>query len=161
MYYSSFETDICRLTLVGDEQGLKRIHLKNKSSDKVLRIEASWIENDDFFSQARKQLLAYFKGELKTFSLKLNPDGTEYQKRVWKALQTIPYGQTRSYKEIAIMTGNEKASRAVGMANGKNPLPIVVPCHRVIGSNGKLTGFAFGLELKKDIINLEKEGLSV
>lgn len=161
MYYSSFETDICRLTLVGDEQGLKRIHLKNQSSDKVLKIEASWIENDDFFSQAREQLLAYFKGELKTFSLKLNPDGSEYQKRVWKALQTIPYGQTRSYKEIAIMTGNEKASRAVGMANGKNPLPIVIPCHRVIGSNGKLTGFAFGIKLKKDIINLEKEGLSV
>jgi len=107
------------------------------------------------FGEAKRQLTAYFNGELQTFNLKLNPEGTEFQKKVWDKLMEIPYGETRSYKDIAILIGNENASRAVGMANGKNPIPLIVPCHRVIGSNGKLTGFAFGVELKKKKFDLE------
>lgn len=106
--------------------------------------------------EAAKQLEEYFKGERKKFDLPLNLKGTEFQKKVWEALKQIPYAQTRSYKEIAIMIGNKNASRAVGMANNKNPCPIVVPCHRVIGSNGSLVGYALGLDIKKKLLDLEK-----
>ncbi|MCH4890030.1 methylated-DNA--[protein]-cysteine S-methyltransferase [Acidaminobacter sp. JC074] len=156
MYYTRFETDICEVILIGDESGLKRIHLVAEDSNRDLEIKEEWLLNDDFFKEARCQLKAYFEGKRKTFDLKLNPDGTDFQKKVWQALGNIDYGQTVSYKDIAIEIGNEKASRAVGMANGKNPLPIVIPCHRVVGSNGKLTGYAFGMTLKEKIISLEK-----
>lgn len=106
--------------------------------------------------EAAKQLDEYFKGKRKKFDLPLNLKGTEFQKKVWEALKQIPYAQTRSYKEIAMMIGNKNASRAVGMANNKNPCPIVVPCHRVIGSNGSLVGYALGLDIKKKLLDLEK-----
>lgn len=106
--------------------------------------------------EAAKQLEEYFKGERKNFDLPLNLKGTEFQKKVWEALKQIPYAQTRSYKEIAMVIGNKNASRAVGMANNKNPCPIVVPCHRVIGSNGSLVGYALGLDIKKKLLDLEK-----
>lgn len=106
--------------------------------------------------EAAKQLDEYFKGKRKNFDLPLNLKGTEFQKKVWEALKQIPYAQTRSYKEIAMVIGNKNASRAVGMANNKNPCPIVVPCHRVIGSNGSLVGYALGLDIKKKLLDLEK-----
>lgn len=106
--------------------------------------------------EAAKQLDEYFKGKRKKFDLPLNLKGTEFQKKVWEVLKQIPYAQTRSYKEIAMMIGNKNASRAVGMANNKNPCPIVVPCHRVIGSNGSLVGYALGLDIKKKLLDLEK-----
>lgn len=106
--------------------------------------------------EAAKQLDEYFKGKRKNFDLPLNLKGTEFQKKVWEALKQIPYAQTRSYKEIAMMIGNKNASRAVGMANNKNPCPIIVPCHRVIGSNGSLVGYALGLDIKKKLLDLEK-----
>ena len=102
-----------------------------------------------------RQLLEYFDGKRKNFDFKYELRGTEFQKKVWKALCNIPYGQTRTYKEIAIAVGNEKASRAVGMANNKNPITIAVPCHRVIGANGKLVGYAGGLEMKEYLLKIE------
>lgn len=105
------------------------------------------------------QLKEYFEGKRKVFHIPVNPEGTDFQKKVWDALKSIPYGETRSYKEIAEKIGNKNASRAVGGANNKNPIGIIIPCHRVIGANGKLIGYAGGLELKKELLNLEKKFL--
>lgn len=102
------------------------------------------------------QLGEYFAGERREFSLPLDPVGTQFQKKVWQALREIPFGQTRSYGELARIVGNARASRAVGSANGRNPLSIVVPCHRVIGATGKLTGFAGGLGIKAKLLRLEQ-----
>ncbi|NLZ81309.1 MAG: methylated-DNA--[protein]-cysteine S-methyltransferase [Clostridiales bacterium] len=106
---------------------------------------------------AFSQLDEYFHGKRKEFDFPLEMRGTEFQKKVWMALCDIPYGETRTYKEIAILVGNPKASRAVGMANNKNPIAIAVPCHRVIGSNGKLVGYAGGLEMKTALLDIEKK----
>lgn len=105
--------------------------------------------------EANRQLSEYLKGERKAFDLPLNPKGTDFQKRVWRALCDIPYGETRSYKQIAEAIGNPKAVRAVGMANNRNPITIVVPCHRVIGADGKLVGYGGGLEMKDFLLRLE------
>ena len=110
--------------------------------------------------QAEKELEEYFDGKRKKFTLPLDLRGTDFQLRVWNVLRKIPYGETRSYKEVALAAGNEKASRAVGMANNKNPILIVVPCHRVIGSNGAMIGFACGVDVKKKLLELEKKNLS-
>jgi O-6-methylguanine DNA methyltransferase len=106
-------------------------------------------------NEAARQMRAYFDGELREFSLPLDPRGTEFQLRVWRRLEAIPYGAIRSYSEIAREIGSPQAVRAVGAANGANPIPIVVPCHRVIGSNGKLVGYGGGLPLKKRLLELE------
>ena len=105
---------------------------------------------------AAKQLEEYFAGKRKKFDLPLNPRGTDFQLSVWKALQDIPYGKTKSYKQVAEMIGNAKACRAVGMANNKNPIWVVIPCHRVIGTDGTLTGYGGGLNMKKRLLDLEK-----
>jgi len=115
----------------------------------------NWIHDPDHFSEAKKQLNAYFKGERKQFDLELNPKGTGFQKQVWKELVKIPYGTTLSYGELAQRIGNPKASRAVGMANGKNPISIIIPCHRVIGATGSLTGFGGGIKVKQYLLDLE------
>ncbi len=107
--------------------------------------------------QAAAELREYFEGERREFTVPLAPKGTSFQQKVWTALQTIPYGETRSYKEIAVAIGNEKACRAVGMANNRNPLPIFIPCHRVVGSSGKLVGYAGGLDVKTYLLELERE----
>jgi methylated-DNA-[protein]-cysteine S-methyltransferase len=109
--------------------------------------------------QAIRQLEAYFAGKLDNFNLLLSPQGTPFQQRVWSELQNIPYGETISYGELARRIGNPKASRAVGLANGANPLSIVIPCHRVIGANGKLTGYGGGLPIKEKLLALEKRQL--
>ncbi|MBU3160256.1 methylated-DNA--[protein]-cysteine S-methyltransferase [Clostridium frigoris] len=106
---------------------------------------------------ANRQLQEYFSGKRKVFDLPLAPSGTEFQQKVWHALREIPYGKTNSYKDIAKNIGNIKAARAVGMANNKNPILIFIPCHRVIGSNGKLVGYAGGLDVKEKLLNIEKE----
>ncbi|MGC6174652.1 methylated-DNA--[protein]-cysteine S-methyltransferase [Lacrimispora sp. 38-1] len=106
--------------------------------------------------EAEKQLLEYLSGIRKTFDLKLAVKGTEFQKLVWESLHSIPYGETHSYKQVAEMIGRPEASRAVGMANSKNPILILTPCHRILGSDGKLVGYAGGLELKKKLLELEK-----
>jgi len=111
----------------------------------------------DLLKKANEELQEYFNGKRKVFDLPLAPEGTEFQLKVWKVLQGIPYGKTYSYKDVAIKVGNEKASRAVGMANNKNPIAIFIPCHRVIGANGKLVGYAGGLDVKEMLLLMEKE----
>lgn len=114
------------------------------------------IEETNLIKECFKQLKEYFEGNRKKFDLPLDAEGTEFQKKVWNELLNIPYGETKSYKDIAVAIGNEKACRAIGMANNKNPIPIVIPCHRVIGSNGKLVGYAGGLNVKEKLLNIEK-----
>lgn len=105
--------------------------------------------------EAARQLNAYFAGNLREFSLPLSPNGSAFMKKVWKALCGVPYGKTASYKEIATAIGNSKAARAVGLANNRNPIPIIIPCHRIIGSDGKLVGYGGGLDLKKRLLEIE------
>lgn len=156
MYYTRFNTGFCEIILVGDELGLKNLHLNTGEDKRSFEILNDWILNNDFFQDSIYQIKEYFDGKRKMFNIKLNPKGTDFQKSVWKELCKIPYGKTTTYKQIAINIGNEKASRAVGMANSKNPIPIIIPCHRVIGIDGKLTGFAYGLDIKEKIINHER-----
>lgn len=117
--------------------------------------EPGWTEDTTIFQEAVFQLTEYFEGRLKQFSLDLQPKGTDFQKTVWQALVTIPYGTTATYADIAEQINNPKAFRAVGLANRCNPIPIIIPCHRVIGKNGKLTGFAGGLDIKQALLDLE------
>lgn len=119
-------------------------------ADKVIIVNQT-----PLLKEAFRQLNAYLAGEPGEFPLPLEPRGTQFQLDVWKALRQIPYGETASYKHIAAMVGNPKASRAVGMANNKNPIPIFIPCHRIIGSNGSLTGYRGGLELKRRLLEIE------
>lgn len=156
MYYCWFNSPIGKLLLAGDEQGLQRLGFPQGKGH--VAPESDWVENDNFFTEVKRQLNAYFDGELKEFSLALAPRGTEFQLRVLDALQRIPFGETCSYGELARVIGKPNASRAVGAANGRNPLPIVIPCHRVIGSNGTLTGFGGGLDVKQFLLNLENPG---
>ncbi len=133
--------------------------------DGGITVISNWDEPDlegenkstPLLDEAAKQLEEYFKGQRQVFDLPLNPQGTVFQKQVWQALCQIPYGETRSYKDIAEMIGNPKACRAVGGANNKNPIMIVIPCHRVIGANGKLVGYGGGLNIKEYLLNLESK----
>jgi methylated-DNA-[protein]-cysteine S-methyltransferase len=155
MYYDYFETGLIgTLTLVADEDGLRRIDFEK--ANRPITIQDGWKENPGFFAPLKAQLRAYFKGALKQFDIPLAPVGTPFQLRVWQALRTIAYGELVSYKAIAQAVGNPKAVRAVGGANGRNPIPILIPCHRVIGSNGSLTGFGGGLTTKQRLIDLER-----
>ncbi len=117
------------------------------------------IKESDIIKKAYKQLMEYFNGQRKSFDLPLNPKGTEFQKKVWNALLNIPYGSTCSYKDIAVNIGNEKACRAVGGANNKNPIFIIIPCHRVIGKNGSLVGYGGGLDIKLKLLELEQNNM--
>ena len=125
-------------------------------SSRPRRPEVDWIENREAFTQEATELREYFAGERREFSLRLAPQGTPFQQRVWKALCRIPYGETWSYGQLASQIGKPSASRAVGLANGRNPLPIVIPCHRVIGANGSLTGYGGGLPIKRHLLALER-----
>ncbi|MGD9365898.1 MAG: methylated-DNA--[protein]-cysteine S-methyltransferase [Desulfobacteraceae bacterium] len=159
MYYDFFETGLIgTLTLAGDESGLRHIVFEKKKNP--VTIGDDWQKRSTFFAPVKAQLRSYFKGELKHFDVPLAPVGTPFQLKVWKALQTIPYGELVSYKTIAESIGNPNAVRAVGGANGKNPIPIIVPCHRVIGSDGSLTGFGGGLSTKKRLIELERSAIA-
>ena len=153
MHFRYLDSPIGSLLLAGDETGLKFIgfaHGKGK-----LTPAPDWLPDHDYFNDAESQLLEYFDGRRQSFELKLAPSGTTFQLAVLAALQTIPFGQTRSYLDIARLIGRPAAVRAVGAANGRNPLPIVIPCHRVIGSDGSLTGFGGGLETKRFLLELE------
>jgi methylated-DNA-[protein]-cysteine S-methyltransferase len=120
----------------------------------------SWMADDGAFADAVAQLEAYFAGDLIEFELDLELMGTDFQRRVWAALLTIPYGETRSYGEIALQIGSPGASRAVGLANGHNPVGIIVPCHRVIGANGSLTGYGGGIHRKKSLLEMERNRMA-
>jgi methylated-DNA-[protein]-cysteine S-methyltransferase len=154
MYYCYLDTPIGRLLLAGNETTLKLIAFPEGSMKK--EPESGWTYSEAPFKRARTQLREYFAGKRKSFDLQLEPDGTEFQLSVLGALTDIPYGKTTSYGEVARTIGRPKAARAVGAANGRNPLPIVIPCHRVVGGNGDLTGFGGGLGAKKALLELEQ-----
>ena len=153
--YKTFPSPVGVLTLVASDTGLAAILWENDRPGRVRLGEM--IENDDhpILAETAKQLGAYFAGTLTAFTVPLDFAGTDFQKSVWHALLTIPFGETRSYAEIARQIGRPSAVRAVGAANGRNPISIIAPCHRVIGSNGALTGFAGGLEAKQLLLGLE------
>ena len=155
MYYCYLDTPIGELLLAGEDGALSLIGFPKGSMRRDP--EADWIYNEKPLAEARRQLEEYFAGERKAFDLPLQLGGTEFQVSVLEALQKIPYGETVSYGEIAKRIGRPKAMRAVGAANGRNPIPIVVPCHRVIGSSGDLTGFGGGIDTKEALLRLEAE----
>jgi methylated-DNA-[protein]-cysteine S-methyltransferase len=146
-----------KLKLVASHRGLAAILWENDDPKRVRLSPLAENKEHPVLVEAERQLNQYFAGKRKTFSLKFDFAGTEFQKKVWQALATIPFGETRSYGQIARQIGQSKAVRAVGAANGKNPISIIVPCHRVIGSNGQLTGFAGGLETKASLLRIESE----
>ena len=153
MLYRYIDSPIGQLLLAGDREGLKIIGFP-QGKGKV-STGADWELTSNCFLDAELQLAEYFDGRRQSFDLNLAPQGTDFQLAVLAALQTIPLGETRSYLDIAIQIGRPKAVRAVGAANGRNPLPIVIPCHRVIGADGSLTGFGGGLETKLFLLQLE------
>lgn len=155
--YKTTKTPAGRLKLVASDRGLAAILWENDDPKRVRLSPLAENKNHPVLLETERQLNDYFAGKLEKFSLKFDFAGTEFQKEVWEALATIPFGETRSYAQIAQQIGRPKAVRAVGAANGKNPISIIVPCHRVIGSNGKLTGFAGGLETKAALLKLESE----
>ena len=144
------------LTLVADERGLAAILWENDKPDRVRLGTLNEKPDHPVLVETERQLGEYFAGERRSFDVPLSFAGTDFQKRVWAALLAIPFGETRSYGEIADQLGAPGASRAVGAANGRNPISIIAPCHRVVGSNGKLTGFAGGLEAKAFLLDLEQ-----
>jgi methylated-DNA-[protein]-cysteine S-methyltransferase len=153
--YKTIPTPVGELTLVGSDRGLAAILWENDKPGRVRRNIVAQDDNHPVLLETQRQLGEYFVGQRQRFTVKLDFAGTDFQKQVWQALLTIPFGQTRSYGEIAVQLGNPKAVRAVGAANGKNPISIIAPCHRVIGASGKLTGFAGGLENKAYLLQLE------
>jgi len=156
MFYDIYSSKFGDIILVGDEAGLAHLHIEKSDGKRKFEIDNKWIRNPLFFIAIKDELEDFFTKKKNSFDVKLNLSGTEFQKQVWNELRNIPFGETRSYQDIAIKIGKPKASRAIGMANSKNPIPIIIPCHRVIGKSGKLTGFAHGLELKQQLLNFEK-----
>lgn len=153
MQFRTVESPIGPLTLAGHAGRLQHLRMVDQTYEPS---REGWVCDDNSFGDAAAQLRAYFAGELVDFDLELDLVGTEFQRRVWAALATIPYGETRSYGQIALQIDSPGASRAVGLANGRNPVSIVVPCHRVIGANGSLTGYGGGLARKKQLLEMEK-----
>lgn len=153
--YKTIPSPVGELKLVASDKGLAAILWENDDPSHLRLTPAAEDRNHPILMETERQLKDYFAGKRKTFSVALDFNGTEFQKKVWAALLTIPCGETRSYGQIAGQIGKPKAVRAVGAANGKNPCPIIVPCHRVIGSTGKLTGFGGGLEAKAYLLELE------
>lgn len=151
--YTIIDTPIGKLLLVSRDEKLTRIEFHG--GEETLASARDWLPERAPFAEAIRQFKLYFSGKLRAFKLPLAPEGTPFQCATWDALLTIPYGETRSYSQIASAIGRPRAVRAVGAANGRNPLSIVVPCHRVIGSNGDLTGFGGGLEIKRRLLELE------
>lgn len=149
MYYCTYQSPFGEIALIANDEGLSALAFQTGKSPITF---TGLSQNAEKFSQVIEQLNEYFSGERKSFNLPLAPKGTNFQKQVWQALTQIPCGETKSYGWIAKSINNEKAVRAVGTANGANPIALIVPCHRVIGSNGKLTGYAGGLALKAKLL---------
>ena len=153
--YGLVDSPVGPLLLTSDGLGLTGLyparHVRRPAPD------AGWVRHDGFFTGVKDQLDAYFAGRLTRFEVTLSPAGTPFQRRVWDALLEIPFGATVTYGELAAQLGKPSASRAVGLANGRNPISIIVPCHRVVGRDGKLTGYAGGLELKRTLLGHEAQ----
>lgn len=158
-YFTTFDSPVGQLLLCGDANALRGVSFE--SSKHSTPPPPHWKPSHSEFAEAIRQLKAYFRGELREFDLPLAMEGTEFQLRVWNALRTIPYAETISYSQLAQRIGNPRAVRAVGLANGSNPIPIIVPCHRVIGSDGSLTGFGGGISTKRKLLDLENGQLKL
>jgi methylated-DNA-[protein]-cysteine S-methyltransferase len=152
--YTTLASPIGELLLVGDGRSLRRLHMREGRSRMAIR--ADWTRADEPFEAVRAQLAEYFDGRRTSFDVPLAMEGTGFQRRVWGALREIPYGETVSYGEIARRVGEPDSARAVGVANGGNPIAVIVPCHRVIGADGSLTGFGGGLDRKRILLDLER-----
>ncbi|MFN8062360.1 MAG: methylated-DNA--[protein]-cysteine S-methyltransferase [Vicinamibacterales bacterium] len=157
--YDSLATPLGPLLVAADDEGLRVVAFPTSKHPHT--IEPTWRHGGRLLDTPMAQLRAYFAGELTRFDLPVAPLGTPFQLTVWQALRAIPYGDTISYGELARRIGNPRASRAVGLANGANPIPIVIPCHRVIGANGTLVGFGGGLDTKARLLSLERRQLSL
>ena len=155
VFYTHYDSPLGNMLLAADERGLRLISFA--SGKRPERPQSDWQQNRAPFVETIRQLRSYFEGELENFDLPLSLEGTEFQLRVWRSLCDIPYGRTISYGQLACRVGNPKGARAVGLANGSNPIPIIVPCHRVIGTNGSLVGYGGGLSIKKALLFLEKQ----
>jgi len=153
MYYSYYDSPLGQLLLVGDGKNILRIDFP--TTCRPVTLEAAWELDTSVFATLCEQLDAYFAGSLKNFSINLAPAGSQFQRKVWDALRQIEYGQTCTYADIAKLIGQPTASRAVGSANGRNPVSILIPCHRVIGTNGTLTGYAGGVHAKQWLLSHE------
>jgi methylated-DNA-[protein]-cysteine S-methyltransferase len=156
-FHKTIDSPCGRLTLIASDKGLAAVLWPDDKPNRVKLGKTARDETNVFLREAEKQLAEYFAGHRREFNIALDAVGTEFQKQVWAALSTIPFGETRSYAQIARQIGNPKAVRAVGAANGRNPISIVVPCHRVIGASGRLTGFAGGLKTKSLLLQLESK----
>jgi methylated-DNA-[protein]-cysteine S-methyltransferase len=153
MKYTTMDSPLGELLLLGDNGVLHGLHMQ--AGRHPIRIQASWIRDDEAFADVRTQLEEYFGGTRESFDVQMHMGGTAFQRTVWHELTQIPYGETISYGELARRVGSPRAVRAVGLANGRNPLAIIVPCHRVIGANGKLVGYGGGLDNKRRLLELE------
>lgn len=155
--FRTVDSPVGTLTLAGTGGRLSHLRMVDQTYEPD---RADWVRDDSAFADAADQLEEYFASERTVFDLDLDPVGTAFQRRVWSALMTIPYGETRSYGQIAAQLDAPGASRAVGLANGHNPISIIVPCHRVVGANGSLTGYSGGLSRKRALLDLEKQKVS-
>lgn len=153
MYYTKIESPLGPLLLAANDRGLR--FLSFAARRRAMQPQPDWTQEKTLFRETIRQLQAYFHGELKEFDLPLAMEGSEFQLRVWESLRAIPFGKTISYGELAQRIGEPKAARAVGLANGANPIPIIVPCHRVIGSNGSLIGYGGGISIKEKLLSFE------
>ncbi|HEY2282825.1 MAG TPA: methylated-DNA--[protein]-cysteine S-methyltransferase [Solirubrobacteraceae bacterium] len=154
LFYTSMDSPIGELLLLGDDRALHGLYMQD--GRKPVKISPQWERSASPFTNVRAQLQEYFAGERVAFETPLEMNGTQFELRVWRALTEIPYGETVSYGEIAKRIGQPSAARAVGLANGRNPIGVIVPCHRVIGANGTLTGYGGGLERKQLLLELER-----
>jgi len=152
--YTIMNSPLGRILVARNADGLTRINFQDGTE--AISPQAGWREQAAALVNATAQLEAYFRGELRQFEIPLAPEGTAFQRQVWQAMKAIPYGQTITYAELARQVGRPQAARAVGGASSRNPLPVVVPCHRVVGSDGSLTGYAGGLHLKQALLDLER-----
>lgn len=159
VHYAWMKSPVGDLLLVGDDSGLRQVNFG--SGRRALRPHAAWHQDDAPLLEVMRQLDGYFRGDRREFDLALSPRGTDFQLKVWRALERIPYGATCSYGDIARQIDEPGAARAVGLANGQNPIPIIIPCHRVIGANGSLTGYGGGLQIKRQLLDLESGALSL
>jgi methylated-DNA-[protein]-cysteine S-methyltransferase len=153
LLYTRAQSPIGELLLVGDGHALHGLHMQEGRT--AVSVHPEWRRADEPFADVSEQLSQYFAGERHHFEVQVARAGTPFQRRVWDALEEIPYGETTTYGELAYRLGRPAASRAVGLANGRNPIAVIVPCHRVIGSDGGLTGYGGGLERKRFLLELE------
>lgn len=153
-YWSIVDSSIGPLLVTADAGGVTGV-VMDARPDGENGVPPDWVRDDAALATVRRQLHEYFAGDRTTFDLALNPSGTPFQRAVWEALREVPYGQVCSYGDLAARIGSPGSARAVGLANGRNPIPVIVPCHRVIGASGALTGYGGGLERKRFLLDLE------